>query len=96
MILTTRNQSETAGLTIPEIDLVLSHGTLGGRFTTLEGILQQVHEELAEKVMSGDSSSTKDKDAFAAFLKNLQQVCEIHQQLLLCLYSWLLPPAHPR
>jgi len=97
MILTTRNQSETAGLTIPEIDLILSHGTLGGRFTTLEGILQQVHEELAEKVfMSGDSSSTKDKDAFAAFLKNLQQVCEIHQQLLLCLYSRLLPPAHPR
>jgi len=78
MILTTRNQSETAGLTIPEIDLVLSHGTLGGRFTTLEGILQQVHEELAEKVfMNEDSSSAKDKDAFAAFLKNLQQVCEI-------------------
>jgi len=85
MILT-RNQSETAGLTIPEIDLVLSHGTLGGRFTTLEGILQQVHEELAEKVfMSGDSSSAKDKDAFAAFLKNLQQVREIHQPLL-CLH----------
>jgi len=89
-ILTTRNQSETAGLTIPEIDLVLSHGTLGGRFTTLEGILQQVHEELAEKVfMSGDSSSAKDKAAFAAFLKNLQQVREVHQQPSSCLYLQL-------
>ncbi|KAF8885126.1 ZPR1 zinc-finger domain-containing protein [Infundibulicybe gibba] len=42
-------KSETSGLTIPEIDLVLQHGTLGGRFTTLEGILEQVYEELSEK-----------------------------------------------
>ena len=34
-------KSETAGMTIPEIDLVLTHGTLGGRFTTVEGILDQ-------------------------------------------------------
>ncbi|KAL9708999.1 nucleolar zinc-finger protein [Leucoagaricus gongylophorus] len=71
-------KSETAGLEIPEVNLVLSHGTLGGRFTTLEGILQQVHEELKEKVfMSGDSSNAKDKAAFAAFLENLEQVREI-------------------
>ncbi|KAL0568270.1 nucleolar zinc-finger protein [Marasmius crinis-equi] len=38
--------SETAGLTIPEIDLILIHGTLGGWFTTLKGILEQVYEEL--------------------------------------------------
>ncbi|KAJ7151726.1 zf-ZPR1-domain-containing protein [Mycena filopes] len=48
-------KSETAGLEIPEIDLVLQHGTLGGRFTTLEGILDQIYEELSEKVFaSGD------------------------------------------
>jgi zinc finger protein len=68
-------QSETAGLAIPEIDLVLSHGTLGGRFTTLEGILEQVHEELAEKVfIGGDSSKAEDKASFAAFLESLRQV----------------------
>ncbi|KAE9384652.1 Method: conceptual translation supplied by author [Gymnopus androsaceus JB14] len=43
-------KSETAGLTIPEIDLVLTHGTFGGRFTTLEEILEQVYEELSEKI----------------------------------------------
>ena len=44
-------------MTIPEIDLVLTHGTLRGSFTTVEGILDQVSEELSDKVFaSGDSS----------------------------------------
>ncbi len=30
------SQSETASVTIPEIELELSHGTLGGKFTTVE------------------------------------------------------------
>ncbi|KAF4570961.1 nucleolar zinc-finger protein [Pleurotus pulmonarius] len=70
-------KSETAGLTIPEIDLVLSHGTLGGRFTTLEGILEQVYEELSEKVFAneaGDSKDPKDRNSFEDFLKNLKEV----------------------
>ncbi|KAL0569514.1 nucleolar zinc-finger protein [Marasmius crinis-equi] len=50
-------KSETAGLTIPEIDLVLTHGTLGSQFTTLEGILEQVYEKLSEKVVMGRDSS---------------------------------------
>ncbi|KAF7760883.1 hypothetical protein Agabi119p4_10292 [Agaricus bisporus var. burnettii] len=70
-------KSETAGLSIPEIDLVLTHGTLGGRFTTLEGILNQVYDELAEKVfMSGDSSKAEDKEAFRMFLDNLRRIKE--------------------
>ncbi|PWN51777.1 putative ZPR1-protein binds to translation elongation factor eEF-1 [Violaceomyces palustris] len=66
-------KSETAGFAIPEIDLHLSPGTLGGRFTTLEGLLQQVYDELSEKVlMRGDSS--KDTDAFEGFLGKLKGV----------------------
>ncbi|KIK21613.1 hypothetical protein PISMIDRAFT_103820 [Pisolithus microcarpus 441] len=42
-------KSETCGLTIPEIDLALQRGTLGGLFATVEGILEQVYEELSEK-----------------------------------------------
>ncbi|KAJ7581266.1 ZPR1 zinc-finger domain-containing protein [Mycena floridula] len=68
-------KSETSGLTIPEIDLVLAHGTLGGRFTTVEGILEQVFEELSEKVFTGDSSSTsEDKTTFSDFLENLKEI----------------------
>ncbi|KAH8826697.1 ZPR1 zinc-finger domain-containing protein [Flagelloscypha sp. PMI_526] len=69
-------KSETAGFTIPEIELELTHGTLGGRFTTIEGILEQVYEELAEKTFyQGDSiRSEQDRPAFAVFLKNLKEI----------------------
>lgn len=66
-------KSESCGLTIPEIDLVLQAGTLGGRFTTLEGILDQVYEELSDKVFA-QSDSRGDKDAFEVFLKKLKEV----------------------
>jgi zinc finger protein len=66
-------KSESAGFSIPEIDLNLSPGTLGGRFTTLEGLLQQVYDELSERVlMRGDSSSNS--NAFEGFLGKLKAV----------------------
>ncbi|KAI6125364.1 zf-ZPR1-domain-containing protein [Pisolithus croceorrhizus] len=51
-------KSEMCGLTIPEIDLTLQPGTPCGRFTTIEGILEQVYEELSEKVYTTWDSST--------------------------------------
>ncbi|KZS94308.1 zf-ZPR1-domain-containing protein [Sistotremastrum niveocremeum HHB9708] len=66
-------KSETCGLTIPEIDLVLQPGTLGGRFTTIEGILEQIYEELSEKVyMTGDSHTGE--NSFEKFLADLKDV----------------------
>ena len=35
-------KSETAGLAIPEIELELACGTLGGVYTTVEGILEKI------------------------------------------------------
>ncbi|CAO1634219.1 unnamed protein product [Jaminaea pallidilutea] len=68
-------KSESAGFEIPEIDLHLSPGTLGGRFTTLEGLLQQVYDELSERVlMRGDSSASSDRQAFEGFLGKLKGV----------------------
>ncbi|KAJ7924396.1 zf-ZPR1-domain-containing protein [Mycena leptocephala] len=68
-------KSETAGLEIPEIELVLQQGTLGGRFTTLEGILEQIYEELSEKVFaSGDASDAEGRSSFEAFLGKLKEV----------------------
>ncbi|PPQ86122.1 hypothetical protein CVT25_002757 [Psilocybe cyanescens] len=78
-------KSETAGLTIPEIDLVLTHGTLGGRFTTVEGILEQIYEELAEKAFAGDSSNQTDRDTFKAFLKGLKEVKNAERQFTIIL-----------
>lgn len=62
-------------MTIPEIDLVLTHGTLGGRFTTVEGILEQIYEELGEKAfMAGDSADADDRFKLEEFLASLKQV----------------------
>lgn len=67
-------KSETCGLTIPELDLVLTPGTLGGRFTTLEGLLSQVHEELKSRVFTetSDSMDSETKDRWERFLGGLQ------------------------
>jgi zinc finger protein len=40
------------GLPIPDIDLVLPPGTLGRRFMTVDGILEQVYKELGEKAFA--------------------------------------------
>ncbi|KIJ61979.1 hypothetical protein HYDPIDRAFT_115119 [Hydnomerulius pinastri MD-312] len=81
-------KSETSGLTIPEIDLVLQPGTLGGRFTTLEGILEQVYEELSEKVFTTGDSTTignEDREKFQEFLQNLKAVTKAERQFTLIL-----------
>ena len=55
---------------------MLQAGTLGGRFTTLEGILDQVYEELSEKVFAGDSAGKDDRSNFENFLSNLKAVSQ--------------------
>jgi zinc finger protein len=72
-------------MTIPEIDLELTHGTLGGRFTTLEGILDQVYEELSDKVFaSGDSSIKGESAKFENFLSDLKAVSNMLIPLYTC------------
>ncbi|CAN8272106.1 unnamed protein product [Cochlearia groenlandica] len=39
--------SDTAGVQIPELDLELAGGTLGGMVTTVEGLVTQIRESLA-------------------------------------------------
>jgi len=67
-------KSESCGLRIPEIELVLQPGTLGGRFTTLEGLLNQVYEELSDKLLMSGDSVTGDRQVFVKFLANLKAV----------------------
>lgn len=72
------SQSETAGLTIPEIDLHLQPGTLGGRFTTLEGLLNQVYEELDERAFArGDAAVREGASEIELFLQKLKKVRDV-------------------
>ena len=47
---------------------------LGGCFTTIEGVLKQVYEELSEKVFT--DSVDKGNNAFVDFLMKLKKVWE--------------------
>jgi zinc finger protein len=52
-----RAERDLRSMQIPEIELQLHSGTLGGRFTTLEGILDQIYDEISGKLFeSGDST----------------------------------------
>ncbi|GMG18852.1 unnamed protein product [Ambrosiozyma monospora] len=68
-------KSETCGLIIPELNLDLTPGTLGGRFTTLEGLLTQVREELHSRVFSqtSDSMEAETKDRWEKFFVKLDE-----------------------
>ncbi|KAJ1965221.1 nucleolar zinc-finger protein [Dipsacomyces acuminosporus] len=67
-------KSETCGLSIPEIQLDLIPGTLGGRFTTVEGLLRQVHDELDRRApfLEGDSAAAERRERFQGFLNQLE------------------------
>lgn len=69
------SQSETASLEIPEIQLELHTGTLGGKFTTIEGLLQSVRDQLKElHPFSMGDSHEQTKSNMATFLGQLDEV----------------------
>ncbi|RKP28982.1 zf-ZPR1-domain-containing protein, partial [Metschnikowia bicuspidata] len=67
-------KSETCSWNIPELNLDLTQGTLGGRFTTIEGLLTQVYDELHERVFTqtSDSMDAETKQRWGSFFAKLQ------------------------
>lgn len=55
-------KTETASLEIPELELKTEEGTLGGGFTTIDGILTQMADQLEKSnpFLVGDSAQAKD------------------------------------
>lgn len=50
-------KSDTCMVSIPELDLEMQYGTLGGMYTTVEGLINKVHRSLADTSFStGDST----------------------------------------
>ncbi|KAK9248218.1 ZPR1 zinc-finger domain-containing protein [Lipomyces tetrasporus] len=71
-------KSETCALTIPELNLDLTAGTLGGRFTTLEGLLREVFEQLDTRVFNetSDSMDPERLERWRTFLQGLQDAID--------------------
>lgn len=79
-------KSDTAGLSVPELDLIVEPGSLGGRFTTVEGLLQQVRDELKKNAfLTGDSAIKRDKNQWNAFIDRLSGIIELKEPFSLVL-----------
>lgn len=71
-------KSESCALSCPELDLSVEPGTLGGRFTTIEGLLSQVRDDLRSNIFDddfggGDSMAAEEKTRWTAFFGKLEE-----------------------
>jgi len=84
-------KSESASLSCPELNLSVEPGTLGGKFTTVEGLLSQFRKDLRaqafaledgdsveeiEKAQKGDSMEPEKKRTWNEFFDTLGQAIE--------------------
>jgi zinc finger protein len=72
-------KSESCALECPELNLSVNPGTLGGRFTTVEGLLTQVRDDLHQQIFDvgdaagtgGDSLESEEREKWKAFFDGL-------------------------
>lgn len=71
-------KSETCGISIPELEFELGMGALGGKFTTLEGLLKDIRELVVDKnpFTLGDSSTSDRKEKLQEFGRKIDQILE--------------------
>jgi zinc finger protein len=74
-------KSESCALECPELSLSVNPGTLGGRFTTVEGLLTQVRDDLHAQIFDvgdvssagGDSLPNEQKSEWQKFFEGIDQ-----------------------
>ncbi|XP_053992793.1 zinc finger protein ZPR1 homolog [Hylaeus volcanicus] len=66
-------KSHTASISLPSIDFEMLMGSLGGVFTTLEGLLLKIRDNLTQQcaMFLGDSASIDRKDAYDKLMDQL-------------------------
>lgn len=72
-------KSDSCTLEIPELGLKLEAGTLGGVYTTLEGLLRMLYDELKRHSIFwlGDGSASEEQHTrWTTLLSDLQEMCE--------------------
>lgn len=63
-------KSESCALECPELNLSVNPGTLGGRFTTVEGLLTQVRDDLRQQIFDVDDSTGAGGDSLPTDTKS--------------------------
>eukprot|EP00033_Pygsuia_biforma_P000707 GCRY01000828.1.p1 GENE.GCRY01000828.1~~GCRY01000828.1.p1 ORF type:complete len:438 (-),score=84.98 GCRY01000828.1:36-1349(-) len=72
-------KSETASVHVPEIELELEMGTLGGKFSTIEGLLSNIKDQLVEAnpFGAGDSSAANaEQTSFRKLITNIDSIIQ--------------------
>ncbi|XP_044138200.1 zinc finger protein ZPR1 [Bufo gargarizans] len=71
-------KSETCNVSVPELEFELGMGALGGKFTTVEGLLKDIRELVVDKnpFTLGDSSMSDRKEKLQEFGKKIDQIIE--------------------
>uniref|UniRef100_A0A8V5H660 Zinc finger protein ZPR1 n=1 Tax=Melopsittacus undulatus TaxID=13146 RepID=A0A8V5H660_MELUD len=70
-------KSETCSVEIPELEFELGMGALGGKFTTLEGLLKDIRDLVERNPFSlGDSSTPSRTGKLQEFIGKLQEIIE--------------------
>ncbi|KAK2191627.1 hypothetical protein NP493_50g05108 [Ridgeia piscesae] len=71
-------KSDTCGVKIPELELELVEGTLGGRFTTIEGLILSIKEQLESQnpFLIGDSSDQAICSRMKDFCSKLDKIAK--------------------
>eukprot|EP01130_Rhizamoeba_saxonica_P009745 TRINITY_DN3976_c0_g1_i1.p1 TRINITY_DN3976_c0_g1~~TRINITY_DN3976_c0_g1_i1.p1 ORF type:complete len:528 (+),score=155.86 TRINITY_DN3976_c0_g1_i1:50-1633(+) len=65
-------KSDSASLSIPDLEFEMTIGSMGGRFTTVEGLLSKIKEDLEKNpFIAGDSGSHSSKQRFQMFVEAL-------------------------
>ncbi|KAF5176824.1 Zinc finger protein zpr1 [Thalictrum thalictroides] len=80
-------KSDNASVTVPELDLELTSGTLGGMVTTIEGLITQIGENL-DKVHGfnfGDSTDEWNKIKWKDFKSRLSKLLDVEEPWTLIL-----------
>ncbi|EHB11532.1 Zinc finger protein ZPR1 [Heterocephalus glaber] len=70
-------KSETCSVEIPELEFELGMAVLGGKFTTLEGLLKDIRELVTKNAFTlGDSSRPGKSEKLQEFSQKLDQIIE--------------------
>ncbi|XP_058799910.1 zinc finger protein ZPR1 [Phymastichus coffea] len=79
-------KSETCYMKIPELELEVGSTTLGGRFTTVEGIITAVKDQLSTSTaLTGDSTDPEIQSRIKNFITQLDQVLQGTKKVTLIL-----------
>ncbi|XP_021920026.1 zinc finger protein ZPR1 isoform X2 [Zootermopsis nevadensis] len=79
-------KSETCSLEVPELELSVGPYALGGRFTTVEGLLVAVKEQLtSQATMFIDSADDETKNRVSKFVAELDVLLEGNKEITLVL-----------